>query len=100
MSSDENNASTAAEKKPELGGLDDETIATVEGGIQINAAGHRDQLKRQYNLLALSGIALTVDNAWAALGSSISVSIGKNLKICRNRNHGFMMSIVLQRAMS
>ncbi|KAK9769713.1 putative Choline transport protein [Seiridium cardinale] len=64
-----------AEKTPELGGLDDETIAAVEGGVQINAAGHRDQLKRQYNLVGLAGIALTVDNAWAALGSSISVSI-------------------------
>lgn len=65
------------EKKPELGGLDDEAIAAVEGGVEINAAGHRDQLKRQYNLVGLAGIALTVDNAWAALGSSISISIGK-----------------------
>jgi hypothetical protein len=77
MSSDENNVSTTVEKKPEHGGVDDEIIASVDGGLQINAAGHRDQLKRQYNLWALAGIALTVDNAWAALGSSISVSIGK-----------------------
>ncbi|KAL7620413.1 hypothetical protein AAE478_009408 [Parahypoxylon ruwenzoriense] len=63
------------EKKPELGGLDNETVAAVDQGVQVNAAGYRDQLKRQYGLLGIVGIALTVDNAWAALGSSISVSI-------------------------
>lgn len=77
MSNEEAKNSLAVEKKPELGGLEDETVAAVESGVQINAAGHRDQLKRQYNLVGLAGIALTVDNAWAALGSSISVSIGK-----------------------
>ena len=43
--------------------------------IAINAAGYKDQLTRQYSLLGIVGTALTVDNAWAALGSSISVSI-------------------------
>ncbi|KAI1378604.1 amino acid transporter [Hypoxylon crocopeplum] len=62
-------------KNPELGGLDDETVAAVDNGTKVNAAGYRDQLKRQYGLLGIVGIALTVDNAWAALGSSISVSI-------------------------
>lgn len=76
MSNEETKASST-EKKPELGGLENETVAAVEGGVQINAAGYQDQLKRQYNLIGLAGIALTVDNAWAALGSSISVSIGK-----------------------
>ncbi|KAK7962696.1 uncharacterized protein PG986_003521 [Apiospora aurea] len=55
--------------------LRDEIVVAVEGGVEINAAGHRDQLKRQYNLWALTGAALTIDNAWAALGSSITVSI-------------------------
>jgi hypothetical protein len=73
---DAQNTSATTDKQPELGGLEDETVAAVEGGVQINAAGYKDQLKRQYNLLALAGIALTVDNAWAALGSTISVSIG------------------------
>ncbi|KAI3324490.1 amino acid transporter [Xylariaceae sp. AK1471] len=59
----------------ELGGVDVETIAAMDGGVEINAAGHKDQLKRQYGLWGIVGIALTVDNAWAALGSSISVSI-------------------------
>ncbi|KAI6088062.1 amino acid transporter [Hypoxylon rubiginosum] len=62
-------------KNPEHGGLDDETIATVDQGVHVNAAGYKDQLKRQYGLFGIVGIALTVDNAWAALGSSISVSI-------------------------
>lgn len=67
-----------AEFSPETGGrLEDETVAAVENGTVINASGYKDQLKRQYGLLGLAGIALTVDNAWIALGSSISVSIGK-----------------------
>ncbi|KAI1342811.1 amino acid transporter [Xylariaceae sp. FL0016] len=61
--------------EPELGGMDSETVAAVDRGIEVNAAGYKDQLKRQYGLLGIVGIALTVDNAWAALGSSISVSI-------------------------
>lgn len=63
---------------PESGGqTEDETVAAVQDGAVINASGYKDQLKRQYGLLGLAGIALTVDNAWIALGSSISVSIGK-----------------------
>ena len=53
----------------------DEIVAAVENGVVVNASGYRDQLKRQYSLLGLAGIAITVDNAWIALGSSISVSI-------------------------
>lgn len=70
----------AAGNQPELGGLEDETIAAAEGGVEVNAAGYRDQLRRQYHLLGLVGLALTIDNAWAALGSSISVSIRKPLE--------------------
>ncbi|KAI5864828.1 amino acid transporter [Durotheca rogersii] len=55
------------EKKSELGGFDNETIAAVDQGVLVNAAGYKDQLKRQYGLLGIVGIALTVDNAWAAL---------------------------------
>lgn len=66
-----------AEFGPETGGRpEDETVAAVENGTVLNASGYKDQLKRQYGLLGLAGIALTVDNAWIALGSSISVSIG------------------------
>ena len=56
-------------------GSEDETILVVENGEVVNHSGYRDQLKRQYGLLGIAGIALTVDNAWVALGSSISVSI-------------------------
>lgn len=66
---------------PELGGPADETIVAAEGGVAVNASGWKDQLDRQYGLLSLCGIALTVDNAWVALGSSISVSIRKGLML-------------------
>ena len=46
-----------------------------EHGEVINASGHRDQLKRHYGLLSICGLALTIDNAWVALGGSITVSI-------------------------
>ena len=61
----------------ENGEQPEETVAAVEDGVVVNASGYKDQLKRQYGLLGLAGIALTVDNAWVALGSSISVSIRK-----------------------
>ncbi|TQN68133.1 Choline transport protein [Colletotrichum shisoi] len=54
---------------------DDETVVVVQDGVALNAAGHSDQLRRQYGFLGLASMALTVDNAWVALGSSISVSI-------------------------
>ncbi|KAF0328013.1 choline transporter [Colletotrichum asianum] len=59
----------------EPGTSDDETVVVIQDGVALNAAGHRDQLSRQYGLLGLASMALTVDNAWVALGSSISVSI-------------------------
>ncbi|KAF2662405.1 choline transport protein [Lophiostoma macrostomum CBS 122681] len=47
----------------------------MENGVRINASGHKDQLKRQYGLLALCGLALNIDNAWIALGGSVTISI-------------------------
>ena len=47
----------------------------VRTGEGVNASGHRDQLRRQYGLLSICGLALTIDNAWVALGGSIAVSI-------------------------
>ncbi|KAI1331344.1 putative amino acid transporter [Xylariaceae sp. FL0255] len=55
---------------PELG-----VVLDRDSDSEVNPAGYKDQLKRQYGLLGIIGVALTVDNAWAALGSSISVSI-------------------------
>jgi choline transport protein len=60
---------------PDLNSPQEEVIVAVEDGVALNASGWKDQLRRQYGLLGLCGIALTVDNAWVALGSSISVSI-------------------------
>ena len=62
--------------------VDSKAVIVTETGEVINASGHRDQLKRQYGLLSICGLALTVDNAWVALGGSIAVSISK-LSNCR-----------------
>ncbi|CAK7236672.1 hypothetical protein SBRCBS47491_009718 [Sporothrix bragantina] len=57
----------------------DEALGTVHDADgmdgEVNASGHPDQLKRQYGLLRVAGAAITIDNAWVVLGSSISVSI-------------------------
>lgn len=55
-------------------GEEDNVVITLNGEI-VNASGHRDQLDRQYGLLSICGLALTVDNAWVALGTSLAVSI-------------------------
>lgn len=74
------NATPPDEDKIESGAHDPENVvvAVAGGGQVINASGYKDQLTRQYGLFGIVGIALTVDNAWAALGSSISVSIRKS----------------------
>jgi hypothetical protein len=55
--------------------VDRRTSIVTRLGEVINASGHRDQLSRQYGLLSICGLALTIDNAWVALSGSISVSI-------------------------
>lgn len=47
----------------------------VSSGEVVNASGHRDQLQRHFGLVSICGLALTIDNAWVALGGSIAVSI-------------------------
>ncbi|KAF4984585.1 hypothetical protein FZEAL_262 [Fusarium zealandicum] len=54
---------------------EDDAFTLSEHPVQVNESGHSDQLTRQYGLLGLTGIAVTVNNAWVVLGSSISVSI-------------------------
>lgn len=51
------------------------SIVDIIDGIEVNASGHRDELKRQYSIWSLCGLALTIDNAWVALGGSIAVSV-------------------------
>lgn len=47
----------------------DKPRPVLEG--EINASGHRQELQRNFNLLALCGVALTVGNSWVAFGGSI-----------------------------
>ena len=53
----------------------DGKVSIIHGDEVVNASGHRDQLKRHYGLLSICGLALTIDNAWVALGGSLTVSI-------------------------
>jgi hypothetical protein len=52
----------------------------------INASGHRDQLDRQYGILSICGMALTVDNAWVAIGTSVNVAICEFTNSCLKNN--------------
>jgi len=51
------------------------SIVSVVDGVEVNASGHKDELVRQYSIWSLCGLALTIDNAWVALGGSIAVSV-------------------------
>jgi choline transport protein len=53
------------------------TILSVVEGEEVNASGYRDQLARQYGIWSICGLALTIDNAWIALGGSLTVAIGR-----------------------
>lgn len=44
-------------------------------GTIVNASGHRDQLQRHYGFFSICGLALSVDNAWVAVGTSLNVAI-------------------------
>lgn len=41
----------------------------------VNASGHVQELKRQFSLLSLAGIGITVGNVWPAAGGSILVAL-------------------------
>ena len=58
------------------GDADRKTSIVSRVGEIVNASGHKDQLHRQYGLLSICALALTIDNAWVALGGSIVVAIG------------------------
>ena len=76
MASSENNHVSPDEKgKPSYEDVDRRVSVVASTGEIVNASGHRDQLKRHYNVLSICGLALTIDNAWVALGGSIAVSI-------------------------
>jgi choline transport protein len=69
----------APESDQEKGSLPmaDDNVDTTLGVVTeiVNASGHRDQLDRQYGILSICGMALTVDNAWVAIGTSLNVAI-------------------------
>lgn len=52
-------------------------VVEIFEGHAVNASGHEDELQRQYGIWSLCGLALTIDNAWVALGGSIIVASGK-----------------------
>ena len=57
-----------AEAVPDLLALD-EAVQVVRG--EINPSGHRQELQRNFNLLALCGVAITTGNSWVAIGGTI-----------------------------
>lgn len=62
----------------------DRRTSIIQDEEVVNASGHRDQLKRHYGLLSICGLALTIDNAWVALGGSIAVSISRSSRAVEN----------------
>jgi len=63
-----------AEKKGVEDGYEERRDSNEEGAI-TNVIVYKDQLKRQYGLLGLCGLALNIDNAWIALGGAVSIAI-------------------------
>lgn len=57
-----------AEAVPDLLALD-EAVQIASG--EINASGHRQELERNFDLLALCGVAITTGNSWVAIGGTI-----------------------------
>ena len=57
-----------AEAGPDLLALH-EAVQVARG--EINASGHRQELQRNFNLLALCGVAITTGNSWLAIGGTI-----------------------------
>ncbi len=53
---------------------EDVGVVGLQGEI-LNASGHRDQLQRGYGTFSIIGLALSVDNAWVAVGTSLNVAI-------------------------
>lgn len=53
-------------------GLSDRNeVATAEADGEINASGHRQELRRNFNLLSVCGVAITTGNTWVTVGGTI-----------------------------
>lgn len=57
-----------------VGDVADVDLLALDGTL-VNASGHRDQLQRHYGFFSICGLALSVDNAWVAVGTSLNVAI-------------------------
>jgi hypothetical protein len=73
--SEERIPATQDEKRTSVTAYDKKISIVSRFGEVVNASGYRDQLQRQYGLLSICGLALTVDNAWVALGTSLITAI-------------------------
>lgn len=74
MSNDKHESHVAhgylADSLPEKQQIDADQIGQLLDARGVNASGHHDQLQRGYGFLSICGLALNVDVAWIALGSS------------------------------
>ncbi|KAF3760375.1 hypothetical protein M406DRAFT_52836 [Cryphonectria parasitica EP155] len=57
--------------------VDDAELGTVSNKHEapINASGHVQEMPRQFNLISLAGVGVTVGNVWPAIGGTILVAI-------------------------
>jgi choline transport protein len=65
------------EKKESNLTIEDLNVEGTIEGVTVNASGHRDELQRHFSIWSLCGLALTIDNAWVALGGSLSIAVCK-----------------------
>ena len=58
-------------------GLDvsDNNVEGTLDGVVVNASGHQDEFHRHFSIWSLCGLALTIDNAWVALGGSLYLAV-------------------------
>ena len=68
--------------------VEDNIEGEVEG-IRVNASGHVDELQRHFGIWSLCGLALTIDNAWVAMGGSLYIAV------CKSPRHRFVESKLL-----
>lgn len=67
--------SELASKKSAEGAVSSITESDLANNSKVNASGHVQELSRNFNLLSLAGVGLTVGNVWPAVGGSILVAI-------------------------
>jgi hypothetical protein len=75
MASDDIKKEPMSERAPADDFESGEEVVITFDGLKVNASGHPDQLQRGYELWSTFGLALSVDNAWVALGTSLVIAI-------------------------